>query len=634
MSEPKIVLVMIVKNESKIIERCFDSIRPIIDNIIISDTGSTDNTIEIIEKYMKKNNISGKVYKDEWKNFGYNRTKSITNAQEWLQDQNFDLVNTYLITIDADMILCSNHSFTKNKILERDLWSIQQKNSNMTYYNKRIFRSSLRISSIGVTHEHWTCDVKNNSDKLDELYINDIGDGGAKADKFERDIKLLTQGIIDEPTNERYYFYLAQSYSDSGKKMEAIDWYKKRIEAGGWIEEIFIAYLRIGDIYNYIGQKENAIYYWSLGYNYLPSRSETLYRIIRQYRIDGKNELALLYLRTALLIEYPLDQLLFIEYPIYQYLLLEELSICGYYTKEKTLAHIACEFLLLSKITPDYLKLQCRSNLFFFIPKIKSISINYSITKQFNYIIRDQTNNYWVVLDESLHVKKKYELLISPTCIKKHESDSKGLKDIRICTISGIFYGLAVTLEYGNYNHPSVVLCCFDKKDTDGNYHISNIFPTTFKDNKYQKNWTPFCDNDKLCVIYSHQPLTIVEIDKNSGETKIILSKESSLLYNLSYIRGSSLPIKLKNGLWIVLVNEIDKEKYFHRFLLYDSEWNLKEISISFYFSELFVEFCLDENNVILLFSKEDNTTEMIIFPLSTISWIPNDIKKFISVTI
>lgn len=49
-------LVMIVKNESKIIERCLDSVKSIIDSIIISDTGSTDNTIEIIENYIEKIN--------------------------------------------------------------------------------------------------------------------------------------------------------------------------------------------------------------------------------------------------------------------------------------------------------------------------------------------------------------------------------------------------------------------------------------------------------------------------------------------------------------------------------------------------------------------------------------------------
>ena len=43
----------------------------------------------------------------------------------------------------------------------------------------------------------------------DELFIRDIGDGGAKHDKFERDIRLLLDGIKEEPNNVRYYFYLA-----------------------------------------------------------------------------------------------------------------------------------------------------------------------------------------------------------------------------------------------------------------------------------------------------------------------------------------------------------------------------------------------------------------------------------------
>ena len=55
-----ICLNMIVKNESNIIIRLFDSILPIIDSYCICDTGSTDNTIEIIKKYFDKHVIKGK----------------------------------------------------------------------------------------------------------------------------------------------------------------------------------------------------------------------------------------------------------------------------------------------------------------------------------------------------------------------------------------------------------------------------------------------------------------------------------------------------------------------------------------------------------------------------------------------
>ena len=68
-----ICLNMIVKNESNIIIRLFDSILPIIDSYCICDTGSTDNTIEIIKNYFDKHNIHGKIIEIPFKNFGYNR---------------------------------------------------------------------------------------------------------------------------------------------------------------------------------------------------------------------------------------------------------------------------------------------------------------------------------------------------------------------------------------------------------------------------------------------------------------------------------------------------------------------------------------------------------------------------------
>lgn len=47
----KINLVMIVKNEQRSLERCLMSVQGLVDEIIIADTGSTDNTKEIAKKF-------------------------------------------------------------------------------------------------------------------------------------------------------------------------------------------------------------------------------------------------------------------------------------------------------------------------------------------------------------------------------------------------------------------------------------------------------------------------------------------------------------------------------------------------------------------------------------------------------
>ena len=63
-----ICLNMIVKNESEIITRCLDSVKDLIDYWVISDTGSTDGTQQIITDYFKQHNIPGLLLENAWKN--------------------------------------------------------------------------------------------------------------------------------------------------------------------------------------------------------------------------------------------------------------------------------------------------------------------------------------------------------------------------------------------------------------------------------------------------------------------------------------------------------------------------------------------------------------------------------------
>ena len=61
--------VAIVKDESHVIVRCLDSIINIATSYLICDTGSTDNTSELITDYMKNKNVPGQVIHKKWKNY-------------------------------------------------------------------------------------------------------------------------------------------------------------------------------------------------------------------------------------------------------------------------------------------------------------------------------------------------------------------------------------------------------------------------------------------------------------------------------------------------------------------------------------------------------------------------------------
>ena len=95
MSSPTLCLNMIVKNESKIITRLLTSVLPIIDTYCICDTGSTDNTIELIETFFKERGISGKIVNEAFKNFAHNRNFALKSAQG---------MSDFVLLLDADLI--------------------------------------------------------------------------------------------------------------------------------------------------------------------------------------------------------------------------------------------------------------------------------------------------------------------------------------------------------------------------------------------------------------------------------------------------------------------------------------------------------------------------------------------------
>jgi glycosyltransferase involved in cell wall biosynthesis len=674
---PSITLIMIVKNEDKIIERCLDSVSSFVDYIVISDTGSTDQTVSVIERYIATHNLCGKVYTDEWKNFGHNRTKSIQNGKHWLTENNIPLHNNYFITIDADMIVVVRPTFVKEYISQNTSWLLEQGNDSIRYYNPRIFRADLDYRCIGVTHEYWTCfgdnshTINNSLKILDTIYINDRGDGGCKADKFPRDIALLTKGIEEEPGNERYFFYLAESYMNSDKADDALVWYQRRIDAGSWNEEIYISHIKRGELFMSQQKEEHAVYEWLKAYECIPERLESMYRIIQHYRITKQYSLCTMFLTKTLDIikknkGNENKYILFIEHPISNYKLAEEYSIIAYYLNQLEKGGKVSQLMLLNKTAdiPDYVKHNVLTNSYFYmkpLPYTKHVIldfadkveepyrssssslffdedtntirgnvrlVNYEMNKHFQYMIKDENNivrtkNMWVDFQYNVDRDENTKFINVDSCalldesktIDKHIRDAhiKGIEDIRLCynQSTNTYKGIGVSWEYGRVNHPSVVY--FDLNSDNKNVEIAKIRPLRYKDDICQKNWVPFFgdDNDKMYAIYSHDPFVLLEI----GDDKETVVIQRECPFDLSRVRGSSSPIKVgKEGKeWLVITHEVlyrDTRKYYHRFLRYDEQWNLVGISDPFFMKHFYVEFVLS-----IMYNKSANT---VMIPFST----------------
>lgn len=250
--EKTICLTMIVKNESANMVRLLDSVKPAIDMICITDTGSTDNTVEIIHEWGKTNGIETTVCHDEWKNFSYNRTNSVRNAKKTYPNADYFLLS------DADFVWEVNvgGKFDKRLLVDHK-YMIRQHNPSISYDNVRLLSSQVDWECVGLTHEYWAEALKQEgfsgyvrTARIRTLQIDDREDGGCKDDKFERDERLLRYGLTipeERPgLHTRYKFYLAQTLKDTGRHFEAIEQYKERIKDKGFEEEVYYSRFQIG----------------------------------------------------------------------------------------------------------------------------------------------------------------------------------------------------------------------------------------------------------------------------------------------------------------------------------------------------------------------------------------------------
>jgi len=356
-----ICLNMIVKNESKIITRMFAAVENIIDCYCICDTGSTDATVQIITDYFLEKGIPGKIIHEPFKNFAHNRNVALQGCKG---------MSDYILLLDADMILKIGPVFDK-KILRQDYYHVFQGNDMFYYQNTRIIRNNGLYSYVGVTHEYISTPPNSIFGGVlpkPDFFIHDIGDGGAKSDKYVRDIALLEKGILDEPNNSRYYFYLGNSYRDNGDHEKAIATYKKQLMMPGvWPQEKYCACISVGNIYKKLLDSENAVKYWLKAGEYDRDRIEGVVRAIDSYRNEGENTLVnMLFHRHKGYKRNIAEGKLFVEQDKYLDVLEYNNSISAYYVDDKESGYACIKHILINNKIERGLMKSTLSNMCFY----------------------------------------------------------------------------------------------------------------------------------------------------------------------------------------------------------------------------------------------------------------------------
>lgn len=340
---------IIVKNESKVISRCIQSLKSHVDYLLIIDTGSTDDTRDIIRSHLST--IPGELLERPWVNFGHNRTELMEAAKG---------KSDYILLIDADMILNVKDKDFKSKLVA-DSYLIRYEGA-LDYRQKMLIKDGLGWHYVGFTHEYICAPLDKNCVRLNDISLSHFCDGARRPEKLMDDVRLLRLGLEAEPSNSRYMFYLAQTYKDLGDYPNAIEWYDKRVKAGGWAEETYFAGLQSAKC-QWEKDKTFPLNSFYEAHMLRPSRLEAIYEIVRYCRQNRMYKMGYLFAIASINNKYPED-VLFIDKPIHKYKFFDEASICAYWAGDYNASKILCEKTLSQEIA-DQDKIRVMANLEF-----------------------------------------------------------------------------------------------------------------------------------------------------------------------------------------------------------------------------------------------------------------------------
>ncbi|MBT4805356.1 polysaccharide deacetylase family protein [Candidatus Woesearchaeota archaeon] len=283
---PTISLSMIVRNNENFLGDCLNSVKDLVDEIIILDTGSTDKTKEIASAF------TDKIYDFTWvDDFSAARNESLKYA-----------TNDWILVLDADEVLdvedheqikeaINDYSISGYRIITRNYsnnssvsgWIPSSNNFSKNFtgwfpsIKVRLFQNGKNITFTGEIHEMVDSNIDGEIKTLN-VPVHHYGASNS-TDKTKKYLELTKKKIVSNPDNAKAYFELGVQQKQLGDFSLAEQSFKKSLELDS---EQIIPLLNLAivqqkqdkldlavDNYNQVLQKkENADAYFGLGFCY------------------------------------------------------------------------------------------------------------------------------------------------------------------------------------------------------------------------------------------------------------------------------------------------------------------------------------------------------------------------------
>ena len=191
-------LVMIVKNSGEVLRKCLNAIKPHIDYWTILDTGSIDNTMDIIREEME--GLDGTLYQEEFIDFATTRNRSLELSSKRCK---------YTIILDDSYVLHGGEKL--RKILNKsnkssyciNIGYLKEKVLTSYYYSLRIIKSNENLRYRSKVHEY-ILDDNTDHIRVKDIFIDDLGDNEHSVrskNRYRKDIEFLLEENKENPNN-------------------------------------------------------------------------------------------------------------------------------------------------------------------------------------------------------------------------------------------------------------------------------------------------------------------------------------------------------------------------------------------------------------------------------------------------
>jgi hypothetical protein len=583
----RILLTVMVKNEQRALPRLLRSAKGVVDGVVVTDTGSTDDTVAVAKAVCQELGLPLDLFVDVWSDFGTNRSRNIAHAQN-VAGGNPD---TYLLLMDADMEIPGGVPRPPSL---PEVGMLPQCDGRGTWRNIRVVRADVQARYVRRTHEY--LDHNRAVTPLHWFTITDHCDGGSRGDKFERDERLLRLDLA-ERNDGRSRFYLAQTLQNMGRKREAIELYDQRAKMTDFPEEAWMAMFeasRCCDGPEADMRALNAFYTRR-------HRAEPLADVARRASDRGDHKLALALSDIGSHISFPTTDSLYCDAGAYRWTFPYVDMVSSFYAGDLGRGMKACDYLHLTRGSP-YWWMALENASFYaqalpgerrplaftppagFVPMNPSLHprdrggwiglircVNYRIddcgryltadgaffTMETPIITRNFLQNYG---DDMVPQGDAVELQTPPSPVAG--ARIRGFEDLRFVS-TGVYSGDIVTagvrLDANARGIPEYWEATWGR--STGELRSCRRLS---QEGKVEKNWLPVADEEGHGYLYGYDPITRVDADG-------AVVHQAATDLNLSAFRGSAAPIRHGSGALFVIHEVIQpgggKRVYLHRFV-------------------------------------------------------------------